>query len=181
VAASIAHFVSLEVGYLIETLSRIGFLATGWPWAVIAMLRMETVIYVAVEAFRTMKPWARANENPTGKPLRAVIAVWGAVVRRGIIVTIRTCRRNSDVDAYLSAVFDVLFSIAIALDSVGWKMAVLYSGALLAQYLMIATAARNYGVRFVLNVLAEESHSPQRPPTNRRQSIPVVSKTATGE
>jgi hypothetical protein len=82
----------------------------------------------------------------------------------------------------LSAVFVVLFSIAIGLDSVGWKMAVFYSGALLAQYLMIATAARNYGVRFVLNVLAEESHSQQRPPTKaHRQSIPVVSKTTTEE
>ena len=82
----------------------------------------------------------------------------------------------------LSAVFVLLFSIAIGLDSVGWKMAVFYSGALLAQYLMIATAARNYGVRFVLNVLAEESHSQQRPPTKaHRQSIPVVSKTTTEE
>ena len=81
----------------------------------------------------------------------------------------------------LSAVFVVLFSIAIGLDSVGWKIAVLYSGILLAQYLMIATAARNYGIRFVLNVLAEESHSQQRPPTKaRRQSIPI-SKTTTEE
>jgi hypothetical protein len=82
----------------------------------------------------------------------------------------------------LSAVFVVLFPIAIGLDSVGWKMAVLYSSALLAQYLMIATAARNYGVRFVLNVLADESHSQQRPSTKAgRQSTPVVSKTATEE
>jgi hypothetical protein len=81
----------------------------------------------------------------------------------------------------LSAVFVVLFSIAIGLDSVGWKIAVLYSGILLAQYLMIATAARNYGIRFVLNVLAEESHSQQRPLTKaRRQSIPI-SKTTTEE
>jgi hypothetical protein len=81
----------------------------------------------------------------------------------------------------LSAVFVLLFSIAIGLDSVGWKIAVLYCGALLAQYLMVATAARNYGIRFVLNVLAEESHSQQRPPKARRQSIPVVSKTTTEE
>jgi hypothetical protein len=83
--------------------------------------------------------------------------------------------------ATLSAVFVVLFSIVIGLDSVGWKIAVLYSGALVAQYLMIATAARNYGIRFVLNVIAEESHSQPRPPKARRQSIPVVSKTTTEE
>jgi hypothetical protein len=72
----------------------------------------------------------------------------------------------------LSAVFVVLFSIATGLDSIGWKIAAFYSGALVAQCLLIATAARNYGVRFVLNVLAEESHSQQRSPKTRRQSIP---------
>jgi len=61
--------------------------------------------------------------------------------------------------ATLSAIFVVPFSIAIGADSIGWKMSALYSGALLVQYLMIASAARNYGVRFVLNVLTEESHS----------------------
>jgi len=50
VAASIAHFVSFEVGNLIETFSRFGFIATGWPWPAIAVLRMETVIYMAMEA-----------------------------------------------------------------------------------------------------------------------------------
>ena len=82
----------------------------------------------------------------------------------------------------LSAVFVALFSIVIGLDSVGWKIAAFYSGALVAQYILIATAARNYGIRFVLNVLTEESHSQQRPPTKpRRQSIPAVSKTPTEE
>ncbi len=52
VAASIAHFVCFEVGNLIETLSRLGLIATGWPCAGIAVLRMETVIYVAMEIGR---------------------------------------------------------------------------------------------------------------------------------
>jgi len=105
VTASIPLFVSFEVGNLIETLSRLGFVATAWPWAVIAMLRMETVIYVASEVVSAVKPWANANEDATGKPFRAVVAVGGAVVRSNVVVTVGTFRRNSNVDGYLSLCF----------------------------------------------------------------------------
>jgi hypothetical protein len=49
VATSIPRFVSLEVR-TIDTLCRLGFLATLWRWAFIAVLRMETVIHIALEA-----------------------------------------------------------------------------------------------------------------------------------
>jgi hypothetical protein len=49
VATSIPHFVSFGVGNLIETLSRFGFVAAVWLWAAIAVLRMETIIDVAME------------------------------------------------------------------------------------------------------------------------------------
>ena len=90
VAVSVAHFVSFEVVDLIETLSRLGLIATGRPWAVIAVLRMEMVIYGAVEACRAVKPRASADEDATGKPLGAVVAVGGAIVGRDVIVTVRT-------------------------------------------------------------------------------------------
>jgi hypothetical protein len=105
VAASIPHFVSFEVGNLIERPSRFGFVATVRLGAVITVLRMETVVYVALEVGSTMKPGANTNEDATCKPFRAVVAVGGAVVRRDIIVTIGTVRRDSDVDAYLSLCF----------------------------------------------------------------------------
>jgi hypothetical protein len=105
VTASVAHFVSFEVLNLIETPSRVGFLATGWPGAVIAVLGMEMVIYVAVEAGRTMKPRASADEDATGKPLWAVVAVGSAFVRRSVIVAVGTFRRNADIDLYLSLCF----------------------------------------------------------------------------
>ena len=82
--ASIPHFVSFEVGDLIETLSRLGFVATVWLWAVIAVLRMETVIYVSSEVVSAMKPRASANEDATCKPFRAVVAIGGAVVRSDV-------------------------------------------------------------------------------------------------
>jgi hypothetical protein len=102
VAASIAHFVPLEVCNFVDTLSRFGSIATVWGWAVIAMLRMVAVIHVAVEAFSTVKPRASANEDAPGKPFRAVIAVRGTIVGSGIVVTVGTFRRDSDVDAHLS-------------------------------------------------------------------------------
>jgi hypothetical protein len=105
VAASIAYFVSLEVSDLIDVLVRIGFLPTGWPGAVIAMLRMEMVIYMTAKTFGAMKPRTGADENATGEPLRAIVAVGGAVVGRDVIVTIGTIRSNSNVDADLSLRF----------------------------------------------------------------------------
>jgi hypothetical protein len=105
VAASIAHFVWFEMGNLIDTLSRLGFVATVWLWAVIAVLRMETIIDVAMEVGWTMKPRARANEDASRKPFRAVIAIGGAIVRWNVIVTVGAFRGNTDVDAYLSLGF----------------------------------------------------------------------------
>lgn len=104
-SASVAHFVTLEVRNLIEMLIGIGFLATGWPGAIIAVLRMETVIYVAMKFGRAMKPWARAKENAAGKPLRTVVAVGSAVVGRDVIVSVRTDGRNSNLNGYLSLGF----------------------------------------------------------------------------
>lgn len=59
----------------------------------------------------------------------------------------------------LAAVFMLSLSIAAFVISPGWKFALLYSVILSAQYLIVATSSRNYGNRFVANVLTEESHS----------------------
>jgi hypothetical protein len=102
VAVSITHFVCFKVRNLIQTLSRFGPIATGWPWAIITVLRMKTVIYVAMEIGRAVKPRASTNEDASRKPLRAIVPIGGTFVRRGIVVPIRTHRRNSDLDGYLS-------------------------------------------------------------------------------
>jgi hypothetical protein len=102
VTASIPHLIPFEVGNLIETLRRFRFLATGRHWASIAAMKIKAVIHMAVEVSRSMKPRTRANEDPARKPLRAVVTVWGALVRRNVIVAVRTHRRLSDLDAYLS-------------------------------------------------------------------------------
>jgi hypothetical protein len=56
-------------------------------------------------------------------------------------------------------VFAVLFSPGVVAASVGWKAAALYGVALILQYILVARAAQNYGNRFVLDVLSEESSS----------------------
>jgi len=105
VAAAIALFVSFEVGNLIETHSRLGFVAAVWLWPAIAVFRMETVVDVPAEVVGAMKPWAGTNEYATRKPFRAVISVGSAVVRRGIVVAVGTVRRDSNADHYLSLGF----------------------------------------------------------------------------
>ena len=79
VTASITHFVSFEVSNLIETPSWLGLVAAVWPWAVVAVLGMETVIYVTAETFTAMKPRADPNERAAGEPLRTIVSVGCAV------------------------------------------------------------------------------------------------------
>jgi hypothetical protein len=59
----------------------------------------------------------------------------------------------------ISALFIIPFSLFAAFSFPNTATAWLYAGALLLQYVAVATAARNYGIRFVKNVLTEESHS----------------------
>lgn len=101
----IADFVSFEIGNSIETLARLRSVPTVWPGTVITMLRMVTVVYIATETFRTMKPRADANEGAASEPLPAVVAVRSALVRRGAVVPVWTLRRDSEFDAYLSLCF----------------------------------------------------------------------------
>lgn len=61
--------------------------------------------------------------------------------------------------ATIAAVFVVLFSIGVVAAAVNWKTSLLYVGALTVQYVFVASAAQNYGERFVLDVLSEESSS----------------------
>lgn len=58
--------------------------------------------------------------------------------------------------AAIAACFLLLLSIGAGVALVGWKPWAYYSAALFLQYALIAGAARNYGYRFVQNVLCEE-------------------------
>ena len=101
VATSIPHFISFEMRAA-DTFCRLGFLATLRHLSLITVFRMEAVIDVALEFTSAMKPRACANEDVPAKPFRTVVAGWGAIIRSDVIVTIRTFRSYSDVDADLS-------------------------------------------------------------------------------
>lgn len=58
----------------------------------------------------------------------------------------------------ISVLFIAFLSTGISLSQADWKIIVIYFVALFAQYIIISLAARNYGTRFVQNVLAAESH-----------------------
>ncbi len=61
--------------------------------------------------------------------------------------------------ACMAALFVLPFSLVVALSAPAAKIAWVYMGGLFLQYWCFATAARNYGNRFVKNVLTEESQS----------------------
>jgi hypothetical protein len=59
----------------------------------------------------------------------------------------------------LAATFILLFPIGMLLTSISRKLLLVYIAALVLQFVAVAISARNYGTRFVLNVLAEESRT----------------------
>ncbi len=64
--------------------------------------------------------------------------------------------------AGLSAIFAVAFLAGALFSPASWKTVAGYGGFLVLQYVALAMAARNYGVRFVTNVLTEESQPSQQ-------------------
>jgi hypothetical protein len=68
VATAVAHFISFEVRNLIDALIRLGFLAALRSGSSVAVVRMVTVVYVALKIFRPVKPRASADEGSAGKP-----------------------------------------------------------------------------------------------------------------
>ena len=101
VAVAVPHFVAMEVRG-IDTPSLFRLFAELRYGALIAVGRMEMVVHVAMEVFRSVEPWTDADENTSVEPFRTVIAGRSAGVRRNVIVTVRTVRCDSDLDADLS-------------------------------------------------------------------------------
>jgi hypothetical protein len=81
---AIACFVAMEAS--------IRALATARERTVIAIVWIEAVIHVTVKAARSMEPRACADEDASGEPVRAVVAVRCAVIGRVIEVAIRAAR-----------------------------------------------------------------------------------------
>jgi len=93
VALAVTRFVAVEV---IE-----GLLSALRRGPVVAMSRVVSVIHVSVEAAWPMKPRACSDEQPATKPIRAIIAVGGAVVRSIIVIAVSTCGSFANIDRNL--------------------------------------------------------------------------------
>ncbi|HTC34880.1 MAG TPA: hypothetical protein VK724_15995 [Bryobacteraceae bacterium] len=100
-AATIAHFVAMEVGG-VDTLCRIEFFTALRHGALITVFRMKMVVDVAAEIGSAMEPWTGADKNISTKPLRAVVAGGSTGVGRDIVIAVRTIRGWSYVDGDLS-------------------------------------------------------------------------------
>ena len=59
----------------------------------------------------------------------------------------------------VAACLAVLLPVGAAAALIDWRTLAYYAAALIVQYVIIASAARNYGHRFVLDVLSEECTS----------------------
>jgi hypothetical protein len=88
VAVTVAGFITVEVVELL--------IATPRQRSVIAVTRIEAVVDVAVEAARAVEPGAGSDEDAVGKPVRPVIAVRRAVIRRIVKVSVGANRGHSN-------------------------------------------------------------------------------------
>jgi len=110
VAAAIPHFISLEMGNLVEAFSRLGPVANVGHRAFVAVVRMKAIIHMALEVVRAVKPLARANEDAAVKPFRAVVAVGRAGIRSVVVIPVGAYRGGSQV--YANADLSVCFGSA---------------------------------------------------------------------
>jgi hypothetical protein len=99
VAVAVAHFVAFEVFDVVDGPG--GVLAAGGIWAVVSMVRMETIVDVALKTLRAVEPRADADEDTAAEPLRAVVAVGSAVVGWNVVIAVGAYRRWSNFDGYL--------------------------------------------------------------------------------
>jgi hypothetical protein len=100
VSVAIAHLVPMEVlgGAMPPVMGSVAIVGI---FTMVAVIRMVVIVDIAMEVFGAVKPGAGTDKDAIGKPLRAVITVGSATVRRHIVITVRTSGRDTDADANL--------------------------------------------------------------------------------
>ena len=68
--------------------------------AMVAVVRVKAIVYVAVKAMMTMKPGTGSNEEPSDKPVGAIVSIRCTVVGRIVEIPIGTGRRHSNADVH---------------------------------------------------------------------------------
>jgi hypothetical protein len=91
VAVAVAGLIAVEV---LE-----GLCATLRERAVVAVVRVEAVIYVTIKAVRTMEPGASSDKDAASEPVRTVITVGRAVVGSIVEVPVRAAGGWAEIHA----------------------------------------------------------------------------------
>jgi hypothetical protein len=92
-ALSIPRLVPVEVVELLFSALR--------QRSTVTVVRVITVVYVAVEAASAVKPGASSEKDPANKPIGPIVAVGSAVIRLIVEVPVRAHGRHSNADANL--------------------------------------------------------------------------------
>jgi hypothetical protein len=98
VAVAVAPFVAFEVLNVIGAMMFIEMFAAMRILATPPIVTVEVVVDMSPEMLAAVKPWSRADEDASGKPLWAIVAVRGAIVGRIVEIAIGTFGRRSDLD-----------------------------------------------------------------------------------
>ncbi len=97
VAAAIAHFIAVEIGSG-DASRRFGAFADFRHGSSIPVVRMEMVIYVAVEMLIAVEPGAHTDKDTVVEPFGAIVAGGGTGVRGDIVVAVGAIRSGADAD-----------------------------------------------------------------------------------
>lgn len=93
VTSTITRFIAMKV---VEGLSSV---FRNRP--VVSMTRIESVVDMAEEPVRSVKPRACPNKNPAHKPIGPIVTVGGAVIGCVVEIPIGAHRCHSDTDCHL--------------------------------------------------------------------------------
>ncbi len=73
-AAAVARFICLEVAHMARAFPGCWFLTAGRQAALVAVMRIEMVVYVAAKISRAMEPGTGTDKDAVHKPFRAYAA-----------------------------------------------------------------------------------------------------------
>lgn len=62
-SAAVAHLIDLKLSFLIDAVGWLGLLAALRQFALVAVVDVETIVYIAAESLRAMEPRTRANKH----------------------------------------------------------------------------------------------------------------------
>ena len=91
---SIAHFIPVKVSMIAMEVPAI---PAARVIAAVSVMRIEAIVYMAVEIVGAAVPGAGSDEDAVVEPLRSVVAVRSATIRRVVVIPIGTSRFRSDV------------------------------------------------------------------------------------